>query len=456
MLPCNSSDIRELFMISEDKLAAARDLLAFIEASPTPFHAVEEAARRLREVGFRQLHEEDEWALSPETRAYVVRDGTLIAFHTGSQSPARAGFTILGAHTDSPNLRLKPAAEVGGSGFRQLAVEVYGGVLLSTWLDRDLALAGRVITSDGRALLVRLRQAICRIPNVAIHLNRDVNSAGLQLNAQTHLAPVLGLELGATSSGLLSLVAGELSSGGHSLDAKDIAAFDLCLYDTQPGSFGGQTREFLFSPRLDNLASCHAGVQALILAGDAGARTRVLALYDHEEVGSQSATGARSLLLQNVLERITDAYADASRQSFARACARSLLISADMAHAIHPNYADKHDKNHAVRLGAGAVIKTNAGQAYATDAVGLARFRIACQEIGFSPQYFSSRNDMPCGSTIGPISAARQGMRAVDVGNPMLSMHSCREMAASADVLPMIQVLARLVADEQLSQPGRA
>lgn len=456
MLACDSSDTCELFMISEDKFVAARDLLAFIEASPTPFHAVFEAARRLRDAGYRELREEDEWALSAGTRAYVVRDGTLIAFQTGVESPARAGFTILGAHTDSPNLRLKPAVETGSSGFRQLAVELYGGVLLSTWLDRDLSLAGRVITADGRALLVRLRPAICRVPNVAIHLNRDVNSAGLQLNAQTHLTPVLGLELGATSSGLLSMIAGELSTAGHTLDAKDIAAFDLCLYDTQPGTLGGQANEFLFSPRLDNLASCHASVRALLEAGAAGGRTRVVALYDHEEVGSQSATGARSLLLQNVLERITLDYADASRQSFARACARSLLISADMAHALHPNYADKHDKNHSVKLGGGAVIKTNANQAYATDAVGLARFRAACEEVGFAPQFFSSRNDMPCGSTIGPISAARLGMRTVDVGNPMLSMHSCREMAASGDVLPMIRVLTRLLGDEQLSQGSRA
>jgi aspartyl aminopeptidase len=442
-------------MISEEKFAAARDLLEFIEASPTPFHAVEEAARRLRGAGFRELREEDEWALSPETRSYVVRDGTLIAFQSGLESPALAGFTILGAHTDSPNLRLKPAAEIGSSGFRQLAVEIYGGVLLSTWLDRDLSLAGRVVTADGRTLLVRLRQAICRVPNVAIHLNRDVNSAGLQLNTQTHLVPVLGLELGATSSGLFSLIAGELSTAGHTLDAKDIAAFDLCLYDTQPGTFGGQAKEFLFSPRLDNLASCHAGIQALIEAGEAGARTRVVALYDHEEVGSQSATGARSLLLQNILERVTLAYSDAGQQSFARACARSLLISADMAHALHPNYADKHDKNHGVKLGGGAVIKTNANQSYATDAVGLARFRLACQELGFAPQFFSSRNDMPCGSTIGPISGARLGMRTVDVGNPMLSMHSCREMAASTDVLPMIQVLSKLFLDEQLSRSSK-
>ncbi|HMJ15728.1 MAG TPA: M18 family aminopeptidase [Polyangiaceae bacterium] len=443
-------------MISDDKLAKARDLLDFIEASPTPFHAVEEAARRLRAADFRELFEQDEWALSAGTRAYVVRDGTLIAFWTGHSSPASAGFTILGAHTDSPNLRLKPAAEMGSAGFRQLAVEIYGGVLLSTWLDRDLALAGRVITSDGQALLVRLRQAICRVPNLAIHLNRDVNSAGLQLNSQTHLAPVLGLELGATSSGLLSLVTDQLSSSGHTLDAKDIAGFDLCLYDTQPGTLGGQAHEFLFSPRLDNLASCHAAIEALIATEEAGARTRVVALYDHEEVGSQSASGARSLLLQSVLERIVLAYSDASAQAFARACARSLLVSADMAHALHPNYADKHDKNHAVKLGGGAVIKSNANQSYATDAVGFARFRVACQEVGFSPQFFASRNDMPCGSTIGPISAARLGIRAVDVGNPMLSMHSCREMAATTDVLPMIQVLTRLFLDEQIGLGRRA
>jgi aspartyl aminopeptidase len=436
-------------MLSDEKLAKARDLVAFINASPTPFHAVAEAARRLHATGFTEYAEGEEWHIIPGTRGYVVRDGTIIAFAAGQESPARAGFTVLGAHTDSPNLKLKPVCDLTNAGFRQLSIEVYGGVLFSTWLDRDLAIAGRIITRDGRAVLVQSARPACRIPNLAIHLNRDVNSAGLLLNAQTHLVPTFGLEHKDAPGGVFDVLAADPTLSAELPDPKSIAGFDLSLYDTQLGCLGGPNDEFIFSARLDNLASCHAAIDAMIEAGATANRTRVVVLYDHEEVGSQSASGARSLVLHHVLERINAAYGERGVQSFARACARSLLVSADMAHALHPNYGERHDKNHSVKLGGGAVIKSNASQAYATDGVTAALFRSACEEAGFAPQYFVSRNDMPCGSTIGPISAARLGMRAVDVGNPMLSMHSCREMAATADVLPMIVALTTILRDEQ-------
>lgn len=422
----------------------ARDLLDFINAAPTPYHAVAEVEVRLLRAGFRRFDESESWHVEANSRGFLVRDGSVIAFVAGSSPASRAGFRIIGAHTDSPNLRLKPRPALDSVGFRQLAVEVYGGVLLSTWLDRDLGLGGRVSLADGRQARVRLDSAICRIPNLAIHLNREVNKEGLALNPQLHLSPVLGLESAGAKS-VFDLLAGACASAGVSgVRATDIVAFDLCLFDLQPGTVGGDENEFLFSARLDNLASCHAACEALLAASSDAAATRVIALYDHEEVGSQSATGARSQFLESVLERLANS-GDSARDASARAHSQSLLISADMAHAVHPNYADKHDRQHRPLLGGGPVLKVNSNQSYATDGPGAAEFVRACRAIDLEPQHFVARNDMPCGSTIGPITAARLGIRTVDVGNPMLSMHSCREMAAAGDVEPMIRVLTRLL-----------
>jgi aspartyl aminopeptidase len=422
----------------------ARDLAAFIAAAPTSYHAVQTVAARLEARGFTRCDERLAFALSPGGRGYVVRAGSIIAFVVGTDSPERAGFRLLGAHTDSPNLRLKPRSEFESSGFRQLAVEVYGGVLLSTWLDRDLGLAGRVVLSDGSEPLVNLSRPLFRIPNLAIHLNREVNKEGPNLNPQQHLNPIVSLE-GSNDTPLTERLARALDSGPSSgVRAKDIIGFDLALYDVQAPTVGGQNDEFLFSARLDNLASCHAALSAL-LDGAESPSTRVIALYDHEEVGSQSAVGARSRFLESVLDRLATGYPGAGSEAFARALAGSLLVSADMAHAVHPNYSDKHDKLHRPVLGGGPVLKTNNNQAYATDGAGAAEFVRACRSLEIEPQYFVARNDMPCGSTIGPISAARLGIPTVDVGNPMLSMHSCREMAGVADIRPMIRVLTALL-----------
>jgi aspartyl aminopeptidase len=281
---------------------------------------------------------------------------------------------------------------------------------------------------------------------LAIHLNRDVNSAGLVLNAQTHLLPVLGLE--SESGGFEQLLAeGLAQTAASGARPEDVLGFDLCLYDTQRAAFAGSKREFLFSSRLDNLASCHAALHALLGAAPDPEATRVVAIYDHEEVGSQSASGARSQLLSDLLERLARAYSPRDESALSRAISRSLFVSADMAHAVHPNYPDKHDKQHRPMLGEGPVVKVNVNQSYASDGPAIAAFKAACRDVDVVPQYFSSRNDSPCGSTIGPISAARLGLRTVDVGNPMLSMHSCREMAASRDVAPMIRVLTRLLSE---------
>lgn len=423
----------------------AADLLVFVDRSPTPYHAVAESARRLEAAGFRRLAEADLWSLSPGDARYAIRgEGSLLAFRVGELSPAEAGFRIVGAHTDSPNLRVKPRPGVDAHGYRQLALEPYGSVLLHTWLDRDLALAGRVTFREGDALrsaLLAFERPLLRIPNLAIHLQREIVEQGLKLNPQQHALPVTGLE-GAPA--LEELLATELRArGAADIAPADVCGFDLMACDTQPAALAGSRGEFILAPRLDNLASCHAALSALLASGAAPspAFTRAIVLYDHEEVGSQSAQGAAGTFLLHGLERAVAGFKGGAPQGLARAAARSLLVSADMAHAVHPNYADRHDPGHAPRLGAGPVIKVNANQAYASDAATSGLFADLCRRAGVEPQHFVSRSDLRCGSTIGPISAARAGIRAVDVGSPMLSMHSCREMAAASDVEPMIRVL---------------
>ena len=434
-------------MPDQDRTPEALDLASFLDAARTPYHAVREVSRRLVAAGFRAFRERDAWQVEPGTRGFVIRaGGSLVAFQVGTKPPADSGFVLIGAHSDSPNLRLKPSPDLTQVGYRQLSVEVYGGVLLSTWLDRDLSIAGRVVFADGTAELVDIERPVCRIPNLAIHLNRDVNNTGLVLNAQTHLLPVLGLEQ--STGGLTELLAECLGpTPSRGARAEDILGFDLCLYDTQRAAFAGQQNEFLFASRLDNLVSCHAALSALLEATPDLEATRVVAIYDHEEVGSQSAAGARSHFMSDLLERLAGGFTTNDPSALPRAISRSLLVSVDMAHAVHPNYQDKHDKQHRPVLGGGPVIKVNVNQSYASDGPAVAAFSAACRAVDVVPQHFSSRNDMPCGSTIGPISAARLGLRALDVGSPMLSMHSCREMAAVSDVAPMIRVLSRLFSE---------
>jgi len=430
------------------------DLLAFIDRSPTPYHAVREAISLLEAAGYSSLDESESWSLRAGDRRYVTRSGgSLAAFEVGAVAPSQGGFRIVGAHTDSPNLRIKPNADVKSEGMQQLAVEPYGGVLLHTWLDRDLSLAGRVSLRDGADTtteLVDFGRPLLRVPNLAIHLYRELAQEGLKLNAQKHGVPVMALAGEATLAGLL---VDELRSKGASVsNESEILAYDLMAYDVQPSALSGANQEFIHAPRLDNLASSHAGLAALVDAGSKGAAdaTRVVVLYDHEEVGSRSASGAGGPFLADTLERITmstgEADRDAQGQALARAVSRSWLVSADMAHAAHPNYADRHEPGHRPMIGGGPVIKTNVNQSYATDAESAGFFSSLCERAGVTPQNFVTRSDLGCGSTIGPISAARVGIRTVDVGNPMLSMHSCREMAGASDIEPMISVLTELFA----------
>lgn len=420
---------------------AALDLCAFIDRSPTPYHAVKEVASRLAEAGFEELSERDAWSIRPGDRRWVVRGGgTIVAFVAGAEPPSVAGFRILGAHTDSPNFRVKPNSDVSSRGYRQVGVEPYGGVIYATWLDRDLSIAGRVFVArrDDRpaARLVDFGRTVARIPNLAIHLNRSVNSDGLVVNAQKHLAPVLGLGAETDLRGLLA----------RELDEKPdaILSFDLCLYDTAKAAIGGIDGELVLASRLDNLGSCHAATRALVaVAPTPTAATRVIVLYDHEECGSRSAAGAAGTVLRDVLGRIVDGWVKREEQGFARAIAASVLVSADMAHAIHPNYGDQHEPQHAPAINRGLVIKSNSNQSYATDGATASWFETVCREVAYAPQRFVVRSDLPCGSTIGPITAARLGIATVDVGAPMLSMHSCREMAGTTDVHLAIETYAR-------------
>ena len=425
------------------------DLLSFIDVSPTPYHAVAESVRRLQDAGFSRLFEDELWDLAPGQKGYGVRhEGSLFAFSVGVVSPIEGGFRVVGAHTDSPNLRVKPIADTDVHGYRQIAVETYGGVLLHTWLDRDLSLAGRVSLRGEAGIATRLvdfGRPLLRIPNLAIHLQRELNKEGLKLNAQKHLSPIVGLE---GTDKLNAMLAAALSEdGGGAVAESDILAFDLMAYDVQKSSVIGARDEFICAPRLDNLASCHGALTALVSSVSActASSTRVAVLYDHEEVGSRSAEGAAGPLLSSTLERLVTAFRSPTEtdtsQGAARALARSMLVSADMAHALHPNYIDRHEPGHRPQIGKGPVIKLNANRSYASDAHTAGEFAELCGRVGITPQYFVSRSDLACGSTIGPITAARVGIRTVDVGNPMLSMHSCRELAGAADVEPMIDVL---------------
>jgi aspartyl aminopeptidase len=418
-------------------MSSLDDLLAFLAASPTPYHAVASATALLESSGFHPLTPHETWEELGAGRYFVVHEGSALVAFVLPDAPI-VGFRIVGAHTDSPNLRLKPRPEYVKEGYRQLGVEVYGGALLNSWLDRDLALAGRVTLRDGgtghSTRLVLLDRPRLRVPQLAIHLDRDVNEKGLMLNKQDHLAPVLGLE----SSGEADLVALLASSLGVSV--ADVVHFDLMLYDTLPPARGGAHDELFFSARLDNLAMCHAAVVSIAAVRSAGALCPVIALFDHEEVGSQSATGAESHFLPRVLERLSRR-AHGGYDQHARALARSLCLSADMAHAVHPNYEARHEPRHKPRLNGGPVLKANAQQRYATSARTASLVVDLCQNLDIPLQHYVNRTDLPCGSTIGPITSALLGIPTADVGNPMLSMHSCREMAGAEDPVRMERLM---------------
>ncbi|WP_288024604.1 M18 family aminopeptidase [Arthrobacter sp.] len=403
-----------------------QDLRAFIEASPSSFHAARESARRLAAAGFSQLPESAEWPVYG--KHFVVRDGAVIAWAVPEDATATTGFNILGAHTDSPSFKLKPKPTTGRYGWLQAGVEVYGGPLLNSWLDRELQFAGRLVDLDGRESLVATGPLL-RFPQLAIHLDRAAND-GLKLDKQQHMNPVWG-QGNPGSEDLLGLLAARAG-----VDAKTIGGYDIVVADTQPGQVFGAHNEFFAAGRMDNLTSVHAGLTALINAAatDSTADTviPVLAAFDHEEIGSGSRSGACGPILEDILTRVSDGLG-ASVSERRRAFANSFCVSADAGHAVHPNYAERHDPANLPVLGGGPLLKINANQRYATDATGAAIWAGLSNVTGAPYQEFVSNNDVPCGSTIGPLTATRLGIRTVDVGTPLLSMHSARELCGVDD-----------------------
>lgn len=415
-----------------------QELLGFLDASPTPFHAVAAMRRRLDAAGFVALDERDAWQLEPGDGYYVTRnDSALIAFRPGQRELAADGLRMVGAHTDSPCLKLKPNAVLETHGYVRLGVEVYGGVLLNPWFDRDLSIAGRVTVRDrgGRlsSTLVDFERPIAVVPSLAIHLDRHANDKR-SINKQTMLPAVVGLA-GSGGFDLEVAIKTRLEALGSPLAHHALLDFELVLYDTQHAALVGLDDAFIASARLDNLLSCHTALSALIEA-PAG-HGQLFVANDHEEVGSGSTAGARGNFLASVLDRV-----GGGDEARARTLARSLLISTDNAHGIHPNFADKHDGNHGPLLNAGPVLKINANQSYATSSESAAVARHAAMLAGVPLQSFVTRTDMGCGSTIGPLTATALGVRTVDIGVPTFAMHSVRELAGSDDAHALYRLLA--------------
>lgn len=415
--------------------AHADDLAEFVAASPSSFHAVAEAARRLTEAGFRALDETEPWQVAPASRQFTVRDGALIAWIVPESATATTGVHIFGAHTDSPAFKLKPQPTTGRLGWLQAGVEIYGGPLLNSWLDRELRLAGRLALDDGSTVLTAT-DPLLRLPQLAIHLDREANDH-LSLHKQGQTQPVWGLGE-AESADLLA----ELAAAAG-VDAGRIRGYDVVTADAARGTVFGRDEVFFASGRLDDLASVHAGVAALTRLADgfAGEHIAMLALFDHEEIGSGSRSGAAGPFLSDVLERVWLGLG-ADREQQLRAISASWCVSSDVGHSVHPNYADKHDPVVQPVLGSGPILKINANQRYATDAAGAAAWHGWCSEARVHSQEFVSNNAIPCGSTIGPITATRLGIRTVDVGIPILSMHSARELAGVTDLHDLALVAA--------------
>lgn len=398
-------------------------LLAWLDKCPTPFHVVETAATSLDVNGFVRVNQ-----LGHELpdRGYLAIDGCIVAWRLGTPQGA---LRIIGAHTDSPNLRVLPQPDIHQFGWSQLAIEIYGGVLLNSWLDRDLGIAGRVIDSNGVSYLYSAPRALARIPQLAIHLDREIGDKGLHLDRHQHMTPVWG----STKQSFFEWV--QDTSG-----VTDVAAVDAHLFDITPASLLGVDQTLIASGRLDNQASCWSAIEALRNAPES-LHTSILVLNDHEEVGSNSATGAAGPMLSNIVSCIASQHGLSEGRQFDR-LASSWCLSADNAHAIHPNYPERHEPRHAPLINEGPAVKVNGNQRYATSARGLAHIRSIAESNGIPLQTFASRNNVPCGSTIGPITATQLGIEAIDIGIPQLSMHSAREMCGADDPLHMVSLMS--------------
>lgn len=409
------------------------NMLKYLNDSPTAYHAVENAVEMLRGHAFQELKETEKWSLQAGGRYFVVKNHScIIAFTVGDGELAQEGFRIIGAHTDSPSLKIKPGAcMVTPDGYVKLNVEVYGGAILSTWFDRPLALAGRVIVKrDGKLVerLVKIDKPVCMIPNLCIHFNRDCNT-NCSYNKQTDILPLLSMQEEGVDKGeyLFQLIQKETG-----IEKADILDYELFLYEYQKGIFMGSNEEFISASRIDNLCMVYAGLSALMEVEDSGKKYKVFAAFDHEEVGSASAQGAHSGFLPHTLERISKNLGLTDDACF-QAIANSTSISADTAHAVHPNYSDKHDPENRPVLGGGPVIKYSASQRYSTNAFSAAYFMEACRRAQVPYQKYVNRNDIVGGSTIGPALSSLTTIPTVDIGTPVLAMHSIRELGAVAD-----------------------
>jgi aspartyl aminopeptidase len=420
-----------------------QNLLNFIDSSPSPWHAVNSIEKKLLDCEFVRLNEQERWGLKRGGRYFVIRDdSSIILFVVGQKPLAETGFKIIGAHTDSPGLRIKPNPVMGLDTFVRIGVEVYGGPILATFADRDLSLAGRISFRSEQGVstkLVDFSRPLLRLPNLAIHMNRTVNDDGLKLNKQLELPLIFSLvkDQITPQQQFLTTLADQAK-----VDASAILSWELNVYDTQKGVFWGAEDEFYADSQLDNLASCHAGLTALlddkVLQADA---TLVCAFFDHEEIGSTTSKGADGSFLSDILQRIGLVGGERKGEEYQRALASSFMISADMAHAYQPNFPMAYEPDHKVLVNHGPVIKVNANHRYATNSVSEALFASWCEAVNVHYQKYAHRTDLPCGSTIGPLTSARLGINTVDVGNPMWAMHSLRESAGVEDHAAIIEVM---------------
>ncbi len=429
-----------------DTIDFNQGLLSFLQASPTSFHATAEMARQLDEAGFTALDERHSWTLEVDQQYYVIRhDSAIIAFTTGSGDLTKDGIRMVGAHTDSPALKVKPNPEINSQDYFQLGVEVYGGALLNPWFDRDLSMAGRVSWQNKNGqiqnTLVDFKKAVATIPSLAIHLDREANQKR-SINSQKDIPPVLCRLHGGDKPDFRQMLARELEK--QDLEPEQVLDYEIFFYDTQPPAVIGLDDEFIAAARLDNLLSCYAGMKAIIAAKNSPYPC-LLVCNDHEEVGSSSTNGANGPFLRQVLDRLCD-----TPTELTRTLQNSMIISADNAHGIHPNFADKHDSNHGPLLNNGPVIKINANQRYATTSETSALFRTLCQQQNVPVQSFVARTDMGCGSTIGPITASSLGIRTLDIGLPTFGMHSIRELAGRDDAVALAKVLVYFFQQENL------
>jgi aspartyl aminopeptidase len=418
------------------------ELLSFLDSSPSPFHAVQSMSKMLTNAGFSALDEKKSWILAPGKYFVTRNDSSIIAFVRGTEDPATSGIRMVGAHTDSPCLKIKPNPDIDAQGYLSLGVQVYGGALLNPWFDRDLSIAGRVTLQGDdktiRSVLINFQRAVATIPSLAIHLDKEANKLR-SVNPQTDIPPLLMLSN--EKQHFEKILLEQIGHEHPNLKVSKILGSELCFYDTQGAAITGMANEFLASARLDNLLSCYTAVKSLLAADNSVSSLMICS--DHEEVGSASAEGAEGPFLRTTLDRMMP-----NKDDYYRAMANSLLISTDNAHGLHPNYPDRHDANHGPLLNRGPVVKINANQRYATNSETSSYFIALCEANNLPHQMFVIRTDMACGSTIGPITAKELGVKTLDVGVPTFAMHSIRELAGTEDAYSLAQVLTAFYSDK--------